>query len=85
MVVQQHINPLHAELNPICHLLALLGAHHILHVSGTSVKHNSNHFRLSAAVCAHFLSALHHRNLSSDLSPKCFLTNILYALLLAPM
>jgi hypothetical protein len=27
------INPLHAQLNPICHLLALLGAHHILHVS----------------------------------------------------
>jgi hypothetical protein len=27
------INPLKAELNPICHLLALLGAHHILHVS----------------------------------------------------
>ena len=26
-------NPLNAELNPICHLLALLGAHHILHVS----------------------------------------------------
>jgi len=25
--------PLNAELNPICHLLALLGAHHILHVS----------------------------------------------------
>jgi hypothetical protein len=25
--------PLHAELNPICHLLALLGAHHILHIS----------------------------------------------------
>jgi hypothetical protein len=24
---------LKAELNPICHLLALLGAHHILHVS----------------------------------------------------
>ena len=28
------INPLNAELNPICHLLALLGAHHILHISG---------------------------------------------------
>ena len=28
------INPLNAKLNPICHLLALLGAHHILHVSG---------------------------------------------------
>jgi len=27
-----HINPLNAELNPICHLLALLGAHHILHI-----------------------------------------------------
>jgi len=25
-------NPLNAKLNPICHLLALLGAHHILHV-----------------------------------------------------
>ena len=24
--------PLNAELNPICHLLALLGTHHILHV-----------------------------------------------------
>jgi len=28
------INPLNAELNPICHLLALLGAHHIFHVIG---------------------------------------------------
>ena len=27
------INPLNAKLNPICHLLMLLGAHHILHVS----------------------------------------------------
>jgi len=26
-------NPLNAELNPICPLLALFGAHHILHVS----------------------------------------------------
>ena len=26
------------ELNPICHLLALLGAHHIFHVSGLRVK-----------------------------------------------
>jgi len=30
--------PLKAELNPICHLLALLGAHHIFHVSGLRVK-----------------------------------------------
>jgi len=27
------INPLNAELNSICCLLALLGAHHFLHVS----------------------------------------------------
>jgi hypothetical protein len=32
------INPLNAELNPICHLLALLGAHHILHVSRMRVN-----------------------------------------------
>jgi hypothetical protein len=31
-------NPLNAELNPICHLLALLGAHHILHVSRIKVN-----------------------------------------------
>ena len=37
-----NINPLNAELNPICHLLALLGAHHILHVSGIRVKGHSN-------------------------------------------
>ena len=32
------LNPLNAELNPICHLLALLGAHHILHISRIRVK-----------------------------------------------
>jgi len=31
-------NPLKAELNPICHLLALLEAHHILHVSRIRVN-----------------------------------------------
>ena len=33
-----NMNPLNAELIPICHLLALLGAHHILHVSGLGVN-----------------------------------------------
>ena len=33
-----NLNSLNAELNPICHLLALLGAHHILHVSRIRVK-----------------------------------------------
>jgi len=32
------INPLKPELNPICYLLALLGAHHFLHVSRIRVK-----------------------------------------------
>ena len=32
------INPLNPELNPICYLLALLGAHHFLHVSSIRVK-----------------------------------------------
>ena len=35
---EDEINPFNAELNPICHLLALLGAHHILHVSRIRVK-----------------------------------------------
>jgi hypothetical protein len=34
----KHFNPSNAELNPICHLLALLGAHSILHVSGIRVN-----------------------------------------------
>jgi hypothetical protein len=37
-MVQTNINPLNAELNPLCRLLALLRAHHILHVSRIRVK-----------------------------------------------
>jgi hypothetical protein len=33
------IKLLNVELNHICHLLALLGAHHILHVSRIKVKY----------------------------------------------
>jgi len=43
-------NHLKTELNPICHLLALLGAHHIFHVSGLRVKRarvSSEEFRAS--------------------------------------
>ena len=32
------LNPLNTQLNPICHLLELLGAHHILHISRIRVK-----------------------------------------------
>ena len=44
-------NPLNAELNPICHLLALLGAHHILHVSRLRVNYLKEG-------CDHYIS--HH-------------------------
>ena len=37
-VWSMQINPLNPELNSICHLLALLGAHHFLHVSRIRVK-----------------------------------------------
>ena len=33
-------NPLNSKLNPVCHLLVLLGAHHILHVSRVRAKRN---------------------------------------------
>jgi len=36
--VMEMFNPLNTELNPICHLLTLLGAHHIFHVSGLRVN-----------------------------------------------
>jgi hypothetical protein len=36
--IGSNINPLNAELNPICHLVALLGAHPILHISRIRVN-----------------------------------------------
>ena len=36
--VDVNVNPLNAELNPTCYLLALLGAYHFLHVSRIRVK-----------------------------------------------
>ena len=40
-------NPLNAELNSICRLLTLLGAHHILHISRIRVKRDSQAVRFS--------------------------------------
>ena len=50
-----YFNPLNAELNPICHLLALLGAHHILHVSGVRVNIHGTRLCLIALIrtCVH--------------------------------
>jgi len=38
IIFKIYLNPLNAKLNPTCHLLELLGAQHILHVSGVRVK-----------------------------------------------
>ena len=40
-----NVNPLNAKLNPVCHLLALLRAHHILYVSRIRVKPCRYNFR----------------------------------------
>jgi len=37
-------NTFNAELNPVCHLLSLLEAHHIFHVSRIRVNVKSVHF-----------------------------------------
>ena len=43
-------NPLNAELNPICHLLALLGAHNIFHVSRIRVNEVVTKYNLRSGV-----------------------------------
>ena len=47
---QTIINRLKAELNPICHLLALLGAHHILNVSRIRVNPQPPTFHMNRPV-----------------------------------
>jgi hypothetical protein len=37
-VIVKGFNPLNTKLNPICHLLALLGAHPVLYISRIRVK-----------------------------------------------
>jgi hypothetical protein len=54
LIVILAFNPLNAELNPICHLLALLGADHILHVSRVRVNGRSG--RHCPIKCASFSS-----------------------------
>jgi len=54
----QLITPLNAELNPICHLLALLGAHHILHVSRVRVNIMRQIFCISGKVIENFVASI---------------------------
>jgi hypothetical protein len=37
-IIKCLLNPVNAELNPICHLLALLGAHPKFHISRIRVN-----------------------------------------------
>jgi hypothetical protein len=50
------LNPLNAKLNPICHLLALLGAHHILHFSRISAKLHNRLNRMILSTDRHYYS-----------------------------
>ena len=55
------INPLNPELNPIFYLLALLGAHHFLHVSRIRVKSLTFRLLMSYIYTEHpFLMFLDH-------------------------
>ena len=47
-----HINPLNTELNPICHLIALVGAHHILHVSRVRVNEAQSNYIFFYGACS---------------------------------
>ena len=71
-------NPLNAKLNPICHLLALLGAHHIFHVSGLWVKHQRTYSKplLLLARNTYFIS---FNPLNAKLNPICHLLALLGA------
>jgi len=51
MKLDEVFNPLNAKLNPICYLLALLGAHHILHVSTIRVKSQMQSLLSHRACC----------------------------------
>jgi hypothetical protein len=46
-----YLNPFNAELNPICHLLELLGAHPILHVSRIRVNVLDNTLKMQLRFC----------------------------------
>ena len=54
-------NPLNAELNSICYLLALLGVHHFIHVSRIRVKSLTLRLLMSYIYMEHlFLMFLDH-------------------------
>jgi len=67
---KEWINPLNAELYPIYHLLALLGAHHILHVSRARVKYNV--LLIFLLLCKFWYVLAYNNDHISDQLTKCF-------------
>jgi len=80
------INPLNPELNPICYLLALLGAHHFLHVS--RIRVNEISFLSPADIKALLQGYFNTERLITKFNFECSLKEIfsqdLYFNLLAP-
>ena len=70
-------NHLNAKLNPICHLLALLGAHHILHISRIRVNRTTLQVFVTYLTGALYLHPLwfykhqHDNRVRSKLSVAC--------------
>ena len=91
-VTKYIFNTLNAELNPICHLLALLGAHHILHVSRIRVNYltpwrsrRSKTIDNKLNVDKNYLVAKHLLHISDFLPPQlCFNHNGVFLLKFTP-
>jgi hypothetical protein len=47
-------------LNPICHPLALLGAHHILYVSRIRIKHAISALQSSVSTCQYEVNEVNY-------------------------
>ena len=81
-----NFNRLNSVLNPICHLLALLGAHHILHISRIRVNPSNSELNpichLLALLGAHHILHIIRIRVNpsnSELNPICHLLALLGA------
>jgi uncharacterized membrane protein len=94
VALDSSLYPLNDELNPICHLLVLLRAHHILHVSRVRVKGHFNPLNAELNLICHLLALLgahhilhvsrirvkgHFNPLNAELNPICHLLTLLGA------